>query len=134
MGGDRIRVLVVDDDHEARLLMSTLMARAGYDVHAVGDGRMALTMVHSMPPDLILLDAHLPAMSGFEVCQRIRALPSLATVPIVVLTAFTGEDARRESFRSGATEYIEKPFRNDHLLGVVRKLLRDVESDPPSTR
>jgi len=122
MAEDKPRVLVVDDDHEARLLLSTLVARAGYDVHAVADGAMALTMMRARPPLVVLLDAHLPGQSGFDVCRQIRADERLAKIGVIMLTAFAEGDARERSREAGANEFVEKPFRADDLLELVRRL------------
>ena len=123
MAEGKARVLVVDDDHEARLLLSTVVARAGFDVNAVADGSMALTMMASTPPDIVLLDAHLPRLSGFDVCKRIREDVRTASIPVVMLTAFAGDDARQRSMDAGATEFVPKPFRADALLELLERLL-----------
>lgn len=122
MTAEKRRVLVVDDDHDARLLLSTLVARAGFDVHAVADAAMALTMMRARPPHVVLLDAHLPGKSGFDVCREMRHDASLAQTPVVMLTAFAEGDARDRSREAGATEFVEKPFRAEHLLALVRRL------------
>ncbi len=114
------RVLVVEDDHETRLLLSAFMARAGFRVDAVADGTMALTMVQAQPPDAVLLDAHLPRLDGYSVCKAIKARP---VGPVVVMvTAFGGEDARGRALAAGADEFVEKPFRHEKLLEVVERL------------
>lgn len=118
----RHRVLVVDDDHEARLLLSTLVARAGFDVHAVADGAMALAMMRARPPHVVLLDAHLPGKSGFDVCREIRGDSKLCATPVVMLTAFAEGDARERSLEAGASEFVEKPFRTEQLVALLRRL------------
>lgn len=118
------RILVVDDDHESRLLISAFMAQAGYRVDAVADGNMAITMMQSQPPDLVLLDAQLPRLDGFSVCRAIKSNPRSERVPVVMVTAYGGGEARERSMAAGADEYVEKPFRIEGLLEVVDHLLK----------
>ncbi|MEE8408731.1 MAG: response regulator [Myxococcota bacterium] len=124
------RVLVVDDDHDCRLVLSALMARAGFSVDAVADGEMALNLMRTQPPDLVLLDAHLPRTDGWEVCRTIKDTPETTHTPVVMLTAFASGDARSRSLEAGADEFVAKPFRADALLELVEQLLtiRDAAS------
>ncbi len=118
------RILVVDDDHECRLLLSTFVAQAGYRVDAVADGAMALTMMQSQPPDVVLLDANLPRLDGFEVCRRIRANEKTQHTPVVIITAFSTEDTKQRGLAVGADEYVQKPFRAENVLEIVEQLLK----------
>jgi DNA-binding response OmpR family regulator len=122
------RVLVVDDDHDCRLMLSSLVARAGFRVDAVADGEMALSLFGTQPPDLVLLDAHLPRVDGWEVCRAIKADEATAHTPVIMLTAFSSADARERSLAAGADEYVEKPFRADALLEMIEQLLAIRES------
>ncbi|MBI5510469.1 MAG: response regulator [Deltaproteobacteria bacterium] len=124
MSFSRPRVLVVDDDHDCRLLLSTLVAKAGFDVDAVADGDMALATIQTRPPDLVLLDAFLPRRDGFQVCSSIKSDPATHHTPVVMLTAFASPDARSRSMAAGADEFVEKPFRADVLLELITQLMR----------
>lgn len=120
------RILVADDDHECRLLLSSLMSQAGFVVDAVPDGMMALTIVRSRPPDLVLLATKLPHMDGFEVCRAIKADAATARIPVV----FVAEAAvRPRSIEAGADELVEKPVSREAILELVHQLLhiRDVQ-------
>jgi len=116
-------VLVVDDDHECRLMLSTVFAHEGYAVNAVADGAMAMAIVHSQPPDLVMMDAQLPRMTGFDVCQQIKSNKATAHIPVVMLTAFSLESAREQCLAAGADEFVAKPFHIDALLAVVKQVL-----------
>ncbi len=120
----RRRILVVDDDHECRLLLSALAARAGFEVDAVADGGLALTLLKAKPPDLILLDAFLPRIDGFALLERIRGDAAIKHTPVVMLTAFASEDTRQRGLDAGADEFIEKPFRTEELLELIDQLLK----------
>lgn len=118
------RVLVVDGDHESRLQLSTFMAQAGYRVDAVADGNMALTLMQSQPPDLVLLDAQIPRLDGFTVCRAIKANPRCGRTPVVMLSAETGDELRERSRAAGADEAVEKPIQFEHLLEVIDRLFQ----------
>lgn len=117
--GER-RVLVVDDDPSCRLMLASLVAKAGFTVDSVADGDMALTLMRAHPPDIVLLDAHLPGMDGWRVCETIKARGS---TPVVMLTAFASDEAHARTVQAGADEFVPKPFRADHLLSLMRNLL-----------
>ncbi|MFO0583926.1 MAG: response regulator [Anaeromyxobacter sp.] len=115
-GGKRI-VLVVDDEPEVALLAKKTLEHAGHAVATVGDGEAALTESARLQPDLVLLDAMLPKLHGFEVCMRLRADPRTSRIPVIIMTAvYRGwrfADDAREAY--GAEDYIEKPFSLDDL-------------------
>ena len=86
-------VLIVDDDPTAREALVAILEGEGYELQQAKDGIWALQMLKRLQPDLILLDVMMPGMTGFEVCRRIRATPSLAEVPIILLTALDDHDS-----------------------------------------
>ncbi|HET7824429.1 MAG TPA: response regulator [Anaeromyxobacter sp.] len=118
-------VLVVDDEAEIRKLVEKTLVSKGYEVVVAQDGADGLEKAERLAPDLVLLDAMLPKVHGFEACRRIKASPRTRHVPVVMMTAiFRGwrfaQDAK-ESY--GAVDYIEKPFRLDDLLRRVEAAL-----------
>jgi CheY-like chemotaxis protein len=119
------RVLVVDDEPAIRLLVQRALEYRGFVVDTAADGVEALEKVRQWRPDLLLLDAMLPKLHGFEVARRLRSDPVTRSLPIVIMTAvYRGwrfaQDAR-ESY--GAQDYIEKPFRVDDLLRRIEAVL-----------
>ena len=117
-------MLVADDDPECRLLLSAMAAKAGYHVDAVADGDMALTMMQSLPPDLVLLDAQLPHRDGFDVCGAIKSDPRMRSTPVIMLTGHVTDQARVRALAVGADEFVTKPFRAEHLLEVIDQLIK----------
>ena len=107
------RVLVVDDEPEIRLLVQRTLEKHGYDVVTAADGAEALRLCDELVPDLVLLDAMLPQVHGFEVCRRLKASPRTRQVPVIMMTAiYRGwrfAQEARDIF--GAEDYVEKPFR-----------------------
>jgi len=125
------RVLVVDDDRNLRKIITTNLELAGFAVEAAADGPEALELVERMLPDLVLLDLMMPHMDGYEVARHIRKHqnPSIANVPIIILTAKGETDDKLRGFEAGADDYITKPFGPQELLARVRAKIRRVEVD-----
>ena len=116
------RVLVVEDDSNIALGLRINLEAEGYDVTCADDGEAALVEVESHEPDLIILDVMLPRMNGFEVLQTLRRAGR--TMPIIVLSARTGEIDKVTGLELGAEDYVEKPFSLAELLARVRGALR----------
>jgi DNA-binding response OmpR family regulator len=115
------RVLVVDDDDDICLLLEELLRGAGYGVETAGDGRAALRAFHANPTDLVVLDLSMPELDGFETLERLR---DLSDVPVILLTARSGEIDKVRGFRAGADDYVVKPFGRQELLARIEALLR----------
>ena len=119
------RILVVEDEADiAELIKHALERSAGLDVTIVGAGDLALKSAGDAPPDLVILDLNLPVISGSEVCRLLRSRPQTAQVPIIMLTARTGETDRVMGLDAGADDYITKPFSLRELAARVRAVLR----------
>jgi len=115
------RILVVDDDEDILLLLGTLLAAAGYEPLPHRDGRSALRAFHERPADLVVLDLSMPDLDGFGTLERIR---DISDVPVIVLTASDGEVNKVRGLRSGADDYVVKPFGRQELLARIEQLLR----------
>jgi DNA-binding response OmpR family regulator len=118
-------VLVVDDDPDVRTLVCELLARAGYTVSQAPDGREALRLLYDERPDLIVLDVSMPELDGWATLERIRELSS---VPVVMLSALEAELEKVRALRSGADDYVTKPFGRQELLARVESVLRRAPS------
>lgn len=119
----RPRILIADDEPNIVLSLEFLMQRAGYAVEVVDNGEDAFRRASEDPPDLMLLDVMLPRLSGFEVCQRLRALPACRSLPIVMLTAKGRDGEVSKGLALGATAYVTKPFSVQDLVGQVKRIL-----------
>ena len=115
------RVLVVEDDSDIAGVLRRSLDRDGYEVRVAGDGEAALEQSAVFEPDAVVLDLGLPKLDGVEVCRRLRAE---GDVPILMLTARDGLDARVEGLDSGADDYLVKPFEREELLARLRAMLR----------
>jgi DNA-binding response OmpR family regulator len=119
---DAKHVLVIEDEPQMRSMLTDNLEFEGYRVTAVASGEEALQAVATRHFSLLLVDVMLPGISGFEVCQQLRARGK--HVPIVVLTARTGEQDRVRGLDLGADDYVSKPFSVSELLARVRALVR----------
>lgn len=117
----RYKVLVVDDQPKLVKLLTTNLKTQGYEIIEAGTGKQAIELAALEMPDVVILDLMLPDMSGFEVCDQLRAM---SDVPILMLTARTRDNDKLHGFRVGADDYITKPFNARELVARVRALLR----------
>ena len=117
-------VLVVEDDRDLCNLLKYNLTRGGYQVEILGRVQGGLEHIRGSRPDLIILDVMLPDGGGFELCRRIRADPSLTSIPILFLTARGEEADRVMGLEIGGDDYITKPFSPSELLARVKAHLR----------
>jgi DNA-binding response OmpR family regulator len=119
-------ILIADDEPNIVLSLEFLLEEAGYRVRVARDGQEAIDAVAIEPPDLILLDVMLPRLSGFDVCQRIRANPAWRGIRVVMLSAKGREVEVHKGLALGADAYVTKPFAiNDLLAEVARQMHRE---------
>ena len=116
--GERSRILLADDNADMRDYLCRLLATQ-YDCVAVADGEEALEAVRQQRPDLILTDVMMPRLDGFGLLQKLRDDPALRTVPVIVLSARAGDEAKVEGLRKGADDYLVKPFSARELRARV---------------
>jgi PAS domain S-box-containing protein len=112
------RVILVDDNRDIREYIERLLAR-NYEVTSLEDGEQALTAIFENPPDLVLTDIMMPRLDGFGLLQKIRANPVTAAIPVIMLSARAGEEARSEGMEAGADDYLVKPFTVRELMARV---------------
>ncbi len=115
-----MKVLVVDDTKNIRMLLTTCLQLIGYDVVTAADGYEALEMLEKEKPDLIFLDIKLPEISGTEVFRRIRSTGIMT--PVVIMTAFATVKNAIECTKLGAVAYLQKPFTSDKVKTVIEEL------------
>ena len=116
--------MVVEDDHDIADLIVRYLQKAGHSVEAVTSGSAVLPKVRATPPDAIVLDLMLPGMDGLLVCQALRADPTTAAIPVIMLTARGEEADRIAGLELGADDYVTKPFSPKELTARVAALLR----------
>jgi CheY-like chemotaxis protein len=120
--GHRPLILVVDDEASLRETVSFMLEMEGFSVITAEDGDKALEQVRRHTPPVVLLDAMMPRRDGFEVCRIVKADPALAQVRVVMLTALGQAADRERALASGADHYVTKPFDDEELLHLLRRL------------
>lgn len=117
-------ILIVDDTPDNLALLSDALDEAGYMVLVALDGNSALNRIQRRRPDLILLDAMMPGLDGFETCRRIKAQPETANIPVLFMTALTDSEHVVKGFEAGAIDYVTKPIQCNEVLARVASHLR----------
>jgi signal transduction histidine kinase/DNA-binding response OmpR family regulator len=119
-GASEQRVLIADDNIDMRTYLQKLLRTAGFDIDAVGDGEAALAAIRAHRPDLVLSDVMMPKLDGFGLLAALRADQELRDIPVLLLSARAGEEAKVEGFAAGANDYLTKPFSARELVARVR--------------
>ena len=127
MSETRKRILCIEDDRETAALIAEELVERGFEVSVAHDGRTGLAAILKNMPDLVLSDISMPAMSGFELLERLTALePRFAKMPFVFLTALTDRDNELKGRQLGADDYVTKPIDFDVLTTIINARLAGV--------
>jgi two-component system chemotaxis response regulator CheY len=116
-------VLTVDDSPSVRQMVKIALGAAGYGVVEAGDGLEGLAAAKANAVQLVVTDLNMPNMNGLEFIRALRQLPPYRGVPIVFLTTESDEAMKKDAKAAGATAWITKPFKQDQLVAIVRKLI-----------
>jgi two-component system, OmpR family, phosphate regulon response regulator PhoB len=144
----KMNILIVEDDEALAELLDWNFKAEGYDVRRTGDGEEALIMVREQVPDAIILDWMIDHVPGIEICRQLRKSVDTKSVPILMLTARGEEEDRIRGLKTGADDYMTKPFSPRELMARIEALLRrsrpslsaglltfaDIELDPATHR
>jgi len=117
------RILIVEDENELLLGLSTLLKAQGYLTIAASDALFGISLTHKEKPDLIILDLGLPAGGGFHVLENIKSSTITKGIPVLILTAQQGVDLEEKLRFMGAVGYVHKPFEPELLLSQIRDIL-----------
>ena len=117
------RVLVVEDNDLNRKLFCDVLRASGFEVEPVADGELVLNAARAFAPDLVLMDIQLPNVSGLDLIAAIKRDPSLASVPVLAVTAYAGKGDEERIREAGAADYLSKPVSIGQFLAAVRRLL-----------
>jgi DNA-binding response OmpR family regulator len=117
------KILIIEDDPDVRAWYSVFLGRKDYDTVFAADGLASISQAQLHRPDLIVLDLGLPGGDGFGVLEKLRAIPHLAVIPVIVVSARDTPANRQRALQNGARAFCHKPVDNDKLLDLVEKFI-----------
>ena len=118
-----MKALIVEDDPDARKVLSLILKLDGYQIHSAPGGQEALTVLADLVPDVILLDVMMPGMDGYQVCQWIRSNPAIRHVPVIMLSGKADPESVARGMEVGADEYLSKPITPCSLTKQLKTVL-----------
>jgi DNA-binding response OmpR family regulator len=128
LGGEREpageEILIIEDDRDVAGLLQSEFVKHHFRVRVAADGLTGVSEAQRRPPALVILDLILPVLNGWEVCRSLKQHPRTRTIPLLILTALTGEEDRVKGLELGADDYLIKPFSLKELMARMRALLR----------
>ncbi|MGA8765035.1 MAG: response regulator [Candidatus Sulfotelmatobacter sp.] len=124
------KILIVDDDPDVRLGMNVRLKANHYDIFFAADAISSLVEARKREPDLIILDLGLPAGDGFLVMERLKTIPSVAVIPIIVVSARDVRANKDRAIKAGARAFLQKPVDDAELLAVIRQVLGEPARSP----
>jgi predicted signal transduction protein with EAL and GGDEF domain/FixJ family two-component response regulator len=124
LADEQPRVLLVDDDEVNLMLTAIALRERGFEVHEVADGASALARLDELAPDMVVLDALMPGMDGFDTCRALRARPGWSQMPVLMLTGLDDDASIERAYRAGATDFFVKSTQWSLLAGRLRYMLR----------
>jgi CheY-like chemotaxis protein len=119
------KILVVDDDPDVLKSMHVRLKANGFDTFFAADAISCIAEARKVEPDLIILDLGLPAGDGFLVMERLKAVPALASIPVIVVSARDLRGNQKRAIQGGARAFLQKPVNNSEFLTVIRQSLTD---------
>lgn len=118
------KILIVDDIPLNLRMIQKKLEEEYYSVFTASGGREALSIIHSIKPDIVLVDAVMPDIDGFKVIQRIKNTPEIAHIPVIMITALNGRAERNQGLLAGADDFLSKPLNHQILLARIKSLLQ----------
>lgn len=122
-----MRVLIVDDDPDCRLILDLMLAKLGWELHFAENGKDGLALAIALQPDLILMDLLMPQLSGLEAMQAMREHPTLMRTACFAITAMAFEQERHLAFAAGFDVVITKPFSRRQLMDAIQRQFPEVD-------
>ncbi|MGE0734390.1 MAG: response regulator [Alphaproteobacteria bacterium] len=117
------RILVVEDQEDNKQILRDLLGSVGIELVEADNGQAAIEMAEAHKPDLILMDIQLPVMDGYEATRRIKAIPALKSIPIIVVTSYALSGDETKARAAGCDAYVTKPYSPRQLLAAIRRFL-----------
>ena len=128
---EKKEIMIVEDEEVLLKLQSLLLTSRGYEVKGVSSGKMALTCLAKMRPDLVVLDISKEEMDVFEVCRQIKSEACTKDLPVIIMSSKNSSEDLAKGEKAGADEYITKPFKSSLLVDAIKKLLSASKEPTP---
>lgn len=117
------RILCVEDNDDNLYMLHRRLSRAGFEVKVATNGAEAVEWAKGLQPDIIVMDLNLPKLNGWEATRQLKGQPETKHIPVIVLSANTGDEPRERAFAAGCDDFETKPADFDRLVGKIRTLL-----------
>jgi DNA-binding response OmpR family regulator len=124
---DKKKILIIEDDRDFFRLLAMSLRANDYEVSIASDAIAAISETRKLSPDLILLDLGLPAGDGFLVMERLKAIPSVADIPVIVVSARDPAINKDRALKAGAAAYFLKPADDNELMAAIKQALGEVK-------
>lgn len=129
----KTKILVVDDELIGRQLLQAVLVPQGFDILLAKSGTEAIELAQENTPNLVLMDVMMPDMDGFETVRRMKAIPTIENIPVMMVTALDDRDSRIKGLESGAIDYIAKPFDRVEIINKIKNRTSTSDSIPQKT-
>jgi CheY-like chemotaxis protein len=126
------KILIVEDDAVARTVLVSALKPDKYEIAISPDALSALSQARKQKPDLILLDLGLPAGGGYTFLQRLKQLPDLSVIPVIVVSGYDAKTHEPRTSAAGVSAYLQKPVKPEEVRAAVRRYLSDQDSFAPA--
>lgn len=130
----KVKVVTIEDDANMAAMIQSLLLEAGYDPMHFEDANGALEWLKTHKPEIIISDIGLPGISGIQFCRLLKNDPSTASIPLIMLTSSGDEGNKVQALKTGADDYIVKPFSNKELLARIEAILRRCHTSGPTDK
>jgi two-component system cell cycle response regulator len=127
-----MKILVVEDDPDARKVLSLILKLDGFEVMTASSGAEAIQILQTDVPDLILLDVMMPRMDGYEVCHQVRSNPATAQVAVIMLSGKADPESVKRGLEVGANDFLAKPIKPSSLTKHIRTVTLRAAAVPVS--
>ena len=117
------KIMVIEDDPDVSMVLDGLFKMSGYEGYFYSSGEKAVEDVENVFPDLVIMDLMMPGISGFEVCQILRASGKTKNIPLIAITGYDSKENRHKIFLAGIDDYMPKPFDVKMLLQKIENLI-----------
>ncbi|MCK5122482.1 MAG: response regulator, partial [Methylococcales bacterium] len=108
-------ILIADDNPDNLKVLGSMLEQYGYDIRVATNGNQAYSSIKALPPDLVLLDIHMPGLDGYELCEKLKQDVALADIPVIFISALSETYNKVKGFELGAVDFIVKPFELEEV-------------------